>query len=153
MSSEALVFWSLQAPGWLLVAYLVLAQCLSALSYRLGVRMGTQEPASRITEVGVAFWWGLALADLVFYTPLLALGLYGHWTGSPWGPLVLAAALGITVYWPIVSLATVARARAAPGWSLPKERQYWIVLPLIAGWGAWGLWALAAPLRAAAVAM
>lgn len=97
--------------------------------------MGTQEPEERITRVGTAFWWGLALADLVFYTPLLGFGLLGQALGWGWFPPVLAAALGVTVYWTIASLATVAAAQGAPGWSLPKERDYWIVLPIIAGWG------------------
>jgi len=101
--------------------------------------MGTQEPAEKITQVGVAFWWGLVLADLVIYTPLLAVGLVGHWLDRQWGIVVLAGALGITVYWPLVCLATIWSARDTPHWSLPKERQYWVVLPIIAGWGAYGL--------------
>ena len=130
-----IVFWVIQIPGWMLFIYLVVAQCTAAFSYQLGVTMGTQEPAEQITEVGTAFWWALAFADLVFYTPLLGLGLFGHYFGSSWALLVLGAALGITVYWPIVSLATVKKARGAKGWVLPKERQYWVVLPVITLWG------------------
>lgn len=137
-----LVFWFVQAPGWLLFLYLLFAQCVSAFSYQLGVRMGTQEPAEQITEVGAAFWWALAFADLVFYTPILGLGLVAHALDLDWATLVLGAALGATIYWPIASLATVWKARGAPGWSLPKERQYWVVLPLIAGWGFVALVAL-----------
>jgi len=132
-------FLIIQIPGWILFFYLIVAQCSSAISYDLGVRMGSQEPAANITEVGVAFWKGLALGDLIFYTPLLGLGLIGHWVGSGWAAAVLGAAMGITVYWPIVCLATVRAARAAPDWHLPKEYQYWIVLPLIALWGLVGL--------------
>lgn len=128
-------FLFIQIPGWALLLYLIVAQCPAAFSYKLGVRMGTQEPAEDITEVGAAFWWGLAFADLVFYTPLLGLGLIGQFLGADWAPLVLGAALGTTVYWPIASLATVKAARKAQGWSLRKERQYWFVLPLIALWG------------------
>ena len=68
-------FWIVQLPGWLLFAYLLVAQCAAAFSYSLGVRMGTQEPAERVSEVGVAFWKGFAGADLVFYTPSSASGL------------------------------------------------------------------------------
>ncbi len=71
-------FWLIQGPGWLLFAYLMLAQCTAAISYSLGVRMGTQEPAERVSDVGVAFWKGYAGADLVFCTPLLGLGLEGQ---------------------------------------------------------------------------
>lgn len=133
---ENATFWIIQGPGWLLFAYLVGAQCTAAFSYPLGVRLGTQEPEENITRVGVAFWWGLAFADLVYYTPLLGLALIAHWLESAWAVPVLAAALGTTVYWPISSLAAVCNARGAPGWNLPKEKQYWIVLPLIAGWAA-----------------
>ncbi len=132
---ETFVFWFVQLPGWALFTYLAIAQCPPALRYEFGVRMGTQEPAERITRVGQAFWWGLALADLVFYTPLLGLGLLGQALGAGWATVPLAAALGITVYWPIACLATVVDARGAPGWSLPRERDYWIVLPVIATWG------------------
>jgi len=137
----AFTFWAIQIPGWLLFFYLVAAQCTAAFSYQLGVRMGTQEPAEQITEVGVALFWGFAFADL-FYAPILGLGLVGHALGSGWAPLVLGAALGITAYWPIASLATVKAARGAPGWSLPKEGQYWVVLPIIALWGLLGIYLL-----------
>lgn len=132
-------FWILQVPGWILVVYLVYAQAISAFSYDLGVSMGTQEPAAVITEVGTAFWYGFAFGDLVFYIPLLALGLVGHWRGSNWWRVVLAAAMGITVYWPIVCLAALVAARSAPGWQIASEGPYWVVCTLIATWGLWGL--------------
>lgn len=132
----------LQGPGWLLLVYLICAQGISALDYELGVAMGTQESAAIITEVGTAFWYGFALGDLVVYIPFLAAGLAGHWLGRGWGRVILGAALGITVYWPIVCLAAVVAARSAAGWALADETAYWSVLPIISMWGAWGLWQL-----------
>ncbi|MGI9389938.1 MAG: hypothetical protein ACR2O1_07780 [Boseongicola sp.] len=134
-----LAFWFIQIPGWVLLLYLVIAQCLPAFSYQAGVRMGTQEPAESITEVGVAFFKGFAVGDLVVYVPLLSVGLIGQIVQADWAQLVLGAALGITVYWPIGCLWAVKSARNAAGWSLPKERQYWAVLPVIALWGLCGL--------------
>ena len=131
---EGIAFWIIQIPGWSLFIYLLVTQCTAALSYELGVRMGTQEPVERVTQVGVAFLWGFALADLVFYVPILGLGLFAHWTGSTWAAPTLGAALGITIYWPIAVLATVSKARSAPGWNLPNERGWWILCPLIAVW-------------------
>jgi len=142
MSRRGLGFWALQGPGWLLLLYLGYAQGIPAFDYDLGVAMGTQEPAGNVTEVGTAFWWGFAVGDLVFYIPVLAAGLAGQLMAKAWGRVALAAALGITAYWPIVALATVAAARDAAGWSLPRESEYWVVLPVIAGWGLWGLWYL-----------
>ena len=139
MPPRDLRFRALQGPGWLLLAYLVWAQGLTAFSYDLGVSMGTQEPVETITEVGTAFWYGFAFGDLVVYIPLLAAGLIGHLRSTRWASAVLGAALGITVYWPVVCLVAVASARHAPGWNLSSEISYWIVLPLIAAWGVWGL--------------
>lgn len=135
-------FWVVQALGWVLFLYLLYAQAIPAFDYQLGVRMGTQESAETITGVGTAFWYGFAFGDLVAYIPMLALGLLGHWIRKPWGSVVLAAALGVTVYWPIVCLAAVVAARGAEGWNLPSETGFWVVLPLIALWGAFGLWHL-----------
>jgi hypothetical protein len=135
-------FWLIQVPGWLLLTYLVYAQAIPAFNYETGVTMGTQEPAEVVSDVGVAFWYGFAFGDLVVYIPLLAIGLIGTWSANSWGRLLLAAALGITVYWPIVCLAALVAARNASGWNLSNETPFWIVLPLIALWGAWGLWRL-----------
>ena len=134
--------WWLQIPGWILLLYLVYAQAIPAFDYELGVRMGTQEPAHRITEVGAAFWYGFALADLIIYIPLLGAGLIGHWLARPWWRVILGAALGITVYWPVIVLVTAVAARNAPGWEI-DETAYWIVLPVIATWAMWGLFFIA----------
>lgn len=131
----------LQVPGWRLLGYLVFAQGLAALRYELGVSLGTQAPAAAVTEVGAAFWYGFALGDLLTYIPLLGAGLIGHLRAKPWGRVFLPAALGITLYWPVVCLATMVAARDAAGWRLVDERPYWLVLPLIMAWAAWGLWA------------
>ena len=133
-------FWISQGPGWLLLAYLIVAQGVSALDYDLGVAMGTQESADVITDVGVAFWYGFAFGDLVIYIPLLAVGLVGQWLGKAWTDVALVAALRITSYWPVVCLAAVVAARDSDGWLLPSEAGYWLVLPVITIWGTWGLW-------------
>jgi hypothetical protein len=147
METRDISYWMLHGPGWLLLLYLIYAQAIPAIDYDLGVSMGTQEPAKQITEVGVAFWYGFAFGDLVIYIPLLALGLTGHWLGRAWGRITLAAALGITVYWPAVCLAAIVAARNAPGWSLPDETAYWIVLPLIMIWATWALFQMLKELK------
>lgn len=135
-------FWTIQIPGWLLLIYLFVAQGLAAFSYDLGVRMGTQESPTHITEVGAAFWYGFALGDLLTYIPLLFAGLMGHWIGRRWGTLVLAAAVGITIYWPVVCLAAMVDARDAAGWNMASETPYWVVCLLVCVWGLVALWAL-----------
>ena len=140
--SRGIERWWLQVPGWLLLIYLVYAQAIPAFDYELGVRMGTQESAQAITEVGAAFWYGFAFSDLVIYIPLLGAGLIGQLLVRTWWRVVLGAALGITMYWPIVVLATAVDARDASGWNI-DETDYWIVLPLIAVWALFGLFLLA----------
>ena len=135
-------FWLIQVPGWLLLLYLIYAQAIPAFNYEAGVSMGTQEPVDVVSGVGVAFWYGFAFGDLLVYIPLLTLGLIGYWTGKRWARVLLGAALGVTVYWPVVCLAAVVAARDAPGWNLANETPYWIVLPLITLWGVWALWRL-----------
>ncbi len=132
-----------------MLAYLLYAQAISAFDYDLGVVMGTQESPERITEVGAAFWYGFALGDLLIYIPLLFAGLVGQLLGARWGRVCLAAALGITVYWPVVCLAALVAAREAAGWNVTDELPYWIVLPPIAVWGALGLWAVLGEARRA----
>lgn len=143
MADRGIDFWMIQVPGWLLLSYLVYAQAIPAFDYELGIAMGTQEAAEHITEVGVAFWFGFALGDAAVYIPLLAAGLVGHWNSQMWGRVLLAAALGITIYWPVVSLAAVVAARDASGWDIGDETAYWVVLPLITFWAVWGLWHIA----------
>ena len=132
----------LQIPGWLLLVYLVYAQAIPAFDYELGVRMGTQESAQTITEVGAAFWYGFAFSDLVIYIPLLGAALIGQLLARPWWKVIFGAALGITVYWPVVVLAAAVDARDASGWNI-DDTAYWIVLPIITAWGLWGLFLVA----------
>ena len=135
-------FWTLQIPGWVLLVYLVIAQAIPAFDYELGVRMGTQESAEQITEVGAAFWSGFAVGDLLVYIPLLAAGLIGHLRQADWNAVVLASALAISAYWPVVVMAAALDARDAAGWHI-DEAAYWIVLIPIEVWALWGLQHLA----------
>lgn len=79
MKNRSPAFWFLQGPGWLLFAYLVYAQAIPAIDYDLGVRMGTQESAGQITEVGAAFWYGFAFGEPAYWTVLPLITLWGAW--------------------------------------------------------------------------
>jgi hypothetical protein len=134
-SSFIMFFWFLQITTWLFCAYLFLTQVLPAFDYEIGVAMGTQERAAEVGSVGVAMFQGFCVADALVYVPLFIVGLLLHQSGYESSRIVLSAAYGITVYWPIVCLATVQEARGH--WALSEKRQdeYWTVLPLISIWG------------------
>lgn len=149
MYNRSAGFWGIQLPGWLLLVYLVYAQGITAFGYDLGVAMGTQEPVEQITGVGAAFWYGFAFGDLLIYIPILLAALVGHMRGRSWGRAWMMAALGITVYWPVVCLAALVAARDAPGWNITDEAPYWVVLTVIAAWGVWGLITIARESRLA----
>ncbi len=143
MSNErGKLFWGIQIPGWLLLVYLIIAQGVAAFDYNLGVSMGTQDSAEKITAIGTAFFYGFAFGDLLIYIPILLFGLIGHFRSKLWGKFLLAGALGITIYWPSVCLSALVAARGASGWNITNETPYWVVLPLIALWGAWGIFAV-----------
>ncbi|NNC36609.1 MAG: hypothetical protein EX271_04175 [Acidimicrobiales bacterium] len=129
----------LQIPGWILVLYLIYSQAIPAIDYELGVAMGTQEPASEVSEVGVAFWRGFAIADLVAYIPLFIVGLIGYYLQKTWGRIALAASLGISIYWPITCLTAVVIAQNSDAWTMSIPFIFWIVLPAIVLWSLWGL--------------
>ena len=121
-------------PGWLLFWYLLVGQCIPAIDYEIGIRMGTQDPPEVVTPIGVAFWKGFATADLVFYVPLLGYGLWTYETNST----SLSAALGVTVYWPMVCLVAAIKARGTEGWSL-DDRPFCIILPIFILWASLAL--------------
>ena len=102
--------------------------------------MKTQEPVEVIGPIGMAFYKAFSVADTFVYLPILISGLLLHLsTGdSPDNKsslILLAAAYGITVYWPIDCLAAVIYAKGS--WNLQEETEaeYLMVLPVIALWG------------------
>eukprot|EP00986_Skeletonema_menzelii_P001433 scaffold379_cov145-Skeletonema_menzelii.AAC.4 len=125
----------LKYPGWVLFVYLLVGQGLPAINYDLGVRMGTQDSAEVVTEVGVAFWKGFAFGDLILYIPLLGFGLltsnHVHQINK-WN---------IHSTFTAVCLATAINARSAPGWTL-DDTPFLIVLPMISLWASRCLWLL-----------
>ena len=56
--------------------------------------------------------------------------------------IALASATGITMYWPVVCLAALVKARDAARWNILSEMPYWIVCIGIGVWGAWTFWQL-----------
>ena len=133
------------AARQLQISAVMVGKHIQQLETHLGARLFQRSTRQNsLTEVGAAFWYGFAFGDAVFYIPLMALGLIGFAKGREWGRPVLIAAMGITVYWPIVCLAAVVAARGASGWNLPGENEYWIVLPVITAWAVWALWWLIA---------
>ncbi|WP_406669948.1 hypothetical protein V7O67_09655 [Methanolobus sp. ZRKC4] len=70
------------------------------------------------------------------------LGIVGLLKRRSWGFYSMFAALAITAYWPIVSLATVFIGRDILNLNPDKYVSYSIILPLIIIYGLWGMWYL-----------
>jgi len=100
--------------------------------------MGVQESAKQITPVGVAFGVGCACTDVIIYIPLLLIGLAGYHVQQQqqqeWGRVCLAAALDMTLYWPLEYMFAIQHARS--DWDLRDESAKWITLPLLVLWAA-----------------
>jgi len=69
VTKRGIGFWALQVPGWVSVLLLIFSQGIAALDYELAVRLGTQDSADAVTDVGSAFRYGFAFGDLVVYIP------------------------------------------------------------------------------------
>jgi hypothetical protein len=130
-------FLFLQLTSWIFLAYLFVAQVIPVFDYDIGIAMKTQESIQEVGPIGVAFYKGFAASDALVYLPLMAAGLLLHLAGGHEEPskLLLGAAYGITIYWPVDCLAALEAARGH--WNLPKEAEdeYGMALPVIAFWG------------------
>jgi len=125
--------------GILLNILFLLGQTMAIIDYDLAVELGFQEPVSDVTEVGVALNKGFGLADTIVYVPLFVLGIIGLIKKHRMGFYAMFAAMGITVYWPVVSLSTVFYAKGAKGWFFNDYTAYTVILLLVVCYGIWGM--------------
>ena len=132
----------IRLPGWLLLAYLVYSQAFAAVHYQWGVQLGTQDSEAAVSPVGVAFEHALAVANLIWWIPLLAVGLV-YYDRKPWGRSALVMALALTVYAPLVIFVTAVLTRcSAPEWKVKQTTRFWwwIEPILLVAWSFWVQW-------------
>lgn len=122
------LFWALLAFLALLLLLLV-GQVLGLVNYQLAVRLGLQEPLSAIGPYGVVVNKAFCLADTALYVPLVLLSVLGLWQRRRWALLLTAASLGITLYWPLVSLTMLQQLPGTAGYSFDPPGFY---TPLLA---------------------
>ena len=135
-------FWALILVATVLFVFLIIGQTLSVIDYDLALNLGLQESEEEIGKVGIAFAKGFAFADTIFYVPILVLGILGLLKGKKWGAVLMLAALGITVYWPIVHLYAIYIDTEAITLNQEKYISFPIVLGLIIIYGLWGIYYL-----------
>lgn len=135
-------FWILMIAGILMLAMLIVGQTMSFINYEFAVSIGLQESVDVFGEVGVAVNKGFGVGDTIIYLPLLVIGLVGLWVRKKWGIYAMAGAMGITAYWPMVSIFFLLFARGAPGFSFSNYTFYSILLSAFTLYGLWGLWYL-----------
>lgn len=133
-------FWMLIIGGAVFSCAFIAGQTLSLIDYERTVAWGLQEPGHAIGITGRAYNFGFAFADTVFYVPVLAVGLWGLWSRKAWARVVMAAALGISVYWPVVCTAALMFGQGQPGFGYAAPEAYLaLTLPSLV-YGLWGLW-------------
>jgi len=135
-------FWILCFTAIIILLVLFIGQMMSFINYDFTISIGLQEPESLIGEMGVAINKGFGVGDTIIYIPLLITGLAGLWLRKEWGILAMAGAMGITAYWPMVSIFFMLFAKDTPGFNFTDFTSYTIILTVITFYGLWGLWYL-----------
>ncbi len=135
-------FWVLMIIGILLLIMLIIGQMMSFINYEFTVSLGLQESVDIVSEMGVALNKGFGVGDTIIYIPLLIIGLIGLWLRKKWGVFTMIGAMGITAYWPMVSLFFLIFAKNIPGFNFTDYTSYTILLVVITVYGLWGLWYL-----------
>lgn len=133
-------FWILMIIGMIILVMLFIGQMMSFINYDFTVSIGLQEPENVVGEMGVAVNKGFGVGDTLIYIPLLIIGLLGLWFKKPWGIYSMLSALGITAYWPMISLFILLFAKGTPGFNFSDYTSYTILLTSITIYGVWGLW-------------
>jgi len=87
-----------------LLLLLLIGQVGALIHYDLMVKLGLQESKEIVGDMGVAINKGFAAGDTIIYAPLIILGMIGLWFKKTWGMILMAAAFGISAYWPMVCL-------------------------------------------------
>ena len=143
MSKKAdIKFWILIVTGSLLAVLLVVGQMLALVDFDLAVIIGLQESVEEVGRVGIAFAKGFALADSLFYLPMLIAGIIGLLKRKSWGFYSMFGSLAITAYWPVVHLYAIYTEKVAIVLSPDKYISYSITLPILTVYGLWGMWYL-----------
>ncbi len=126
----------------ILLIFLLVGQSFALINYDFLVSIGLQESVEEITLVGIAFAKGFAFGDTVIYIPLIIAGVVGLLKRKRWGFHAFFGSLAISVYWPLVHLFAIIIEQEAITLPPGKYLSFYIILPLIASYGLWGMWYL-----------
>jgi hypothetical protein len=140
-------FWFLFITSLIILAWLFIGQMMAFVNYGFTVSIGLQEPVHVIGEMGVAVNKGFGVGDTAAYIPLMIFGLIGLMARKRWSLIIMGAAFGITVYWPVTCMFILLFARGTPGYSFTSFGSYTVVLSIITLYGIWGIWYLIRDLR------
>ena len=142
INKRTIGFWILMIFGILILVMLLIGQMMSFINNEFTVSIGLQESVDVIGEMGIAVNKGFGVGDTIIYIPLLVIGLLGLWIKKEWGVFAMASALGITAYWPMVSIFLLLFAKGSPGFNFTNFTSYAIILIAFTIYGIWGLWYL-----------
>jgi hypothetical protein len=119
--------------------FLLAGQTLCLFDYDFTVRMGLQEDSKAIGEYGIQVNRAFGLGDTVVLIPLTALALIGLVLKKRWALTALAAAMGVTLYWPFVCIGLFSFLDGVAGYTLVPGFTYWVAFGLHMGFALWTL--------------
>jgi len=135
-------FWILIIVSILLTLFLLVGQTFSLINYETAVALGLQESVEEISEVGIAFAKGFALADTIIYIPLLFTGIIGLLRRKKWGVYLIFASCAISVYCPLILLYAIYIGKGVIILNPEKYVFFPIALSFIILYGLLGMWYL-----------
>ncbi len=138
--SRPAAFWVMSAFLVFAIGFILLGQTGALLDYGFTVRLGLQESSASVGEYGVQVNRAFGLADTLVYLPVLIGALAGLVLRRPWALTALAAAAGLSLYWPVCSTGLLVFLRGVPDFHLVPNPIYWVIFALFILFGLWMLW-------------
>jgi len=137
--SRPVAFWVIVAFLIYDLAFFIIGQSTTLFAYDFAVRIGLQESAELVGEYGVRVNRSFGLADTVVSIPLAILSLLGLFLRRQWALTILAAFMGVTLYWPICCAGLLLFLPGAPGYNFAPSIGYWLIFAFHVGFALWTL--------------
>ncbi len=142
MTTRPVAFWIIVVFLVLSFIMLLLGQIMALIDYDSAAQLGLQESREAISEYGMQVNRGFAAGDTLVYATLTGASVIGLLLRKRWALLTTGAVMGISAYWPVVSVFMLIFLRGVPGYTLVPGLEMWLVMAIYFAFGVWGLFYL-----------